>query len=131
MPGRRALILVAVVLALALGPWSAARAQYVMALGDLIAAIQIGDLNEAVEGVHRANVVYVARVSELAGIRVSGERLTRVVARRGGVLRYFRAAIRGAQPAQRALEIHGQTLDQVIYATFTNDRTATLYVDDR
>lgn len=124
-------MLLAAVLMLVLGSSSAARAQYVMDLGSLIAAIQIGDLNEAVEGVHRANVVYVARVSELAGIRVSGERLSRTVARRGGVLRYFRAAIRGAQPAQRALDIHGQTLDQVIYANFTNDRTATLYVDDR
>ncbi len=127
---RNILLLLAAAI-LSLGVSVPARAQYVMDLGNLIAAIQIGDLNDAVEGVHRANRVYVARVSGLAGIRVSGDRLTRVVEQRRGVLRYFRAAIRGAREARKALEIHGHTLDQVIYATFTNDRTATLYVDDR
>lgn len=109
----------------------AARAQYVMDLGSLITAIQVGDLNDAIHGVHRANTVYVARVSQIAGIRVQGERLTRAIERRQRVLWYFQRAIRGARVAMRALEVHGQTLDQVIYATFTNDRTATLYVDDR
>lgn len=118
-------------LILILGLSVAAKAQYVMDLGNLIAAIQVGDLTEAVEGVHRANRVYVARVSELAGISVSGDILTNTIARRQGVLRYFRSAIRGAQEAGRALEIHGESLDDVIYATFTTDRTATLYVDDR
>jgi len=119
------------VLALLFAAPGAARAQYVMDLGSLIAAIQVGDLNDAIHGVHEANTVYVARVSQIAGIRVQGERLTRAIERRQRVLWYFRRAIRGARVAMRALEVHGQTIDQVIYATFTNDRTATLYVDDR
>lgn len=119
------------VLVLALGAAPGARAQYVMDLGSLIAAIQIGDLNEAVEGVNRANRVYVARVSEMAGLSMSGELLTRTIDRRTGVLRYFRAAIRGAPEAKKALEVHGHDLDEVIFATYTNDLTATLYVDDR
>jgi hypothetical protein len=127
---RRFLLLIAAIVALAL-PTAGARAQYVMDIGSLIASIQIGDLTATIEGVHAANRIYVARVSELSGIRVSGERLSRVVATRRGVLRYFRAAIRGSREVQKALEVHGQTLDQVIYATFTSDRTATLYVDDR
>lgn len=119
------------VLALLFAAPGAARAQYVMDLGSLIAAIQVGDLNDAIHGVHEANTVYVARVSQIAGIRVQGERLTRAIERRQLVLWYFRRAIRGARVAMRALEVHGQTIDQVIYATFTNDRTAMLYVDDR
>lgn len=119
------------VLALLLAVPGIARAQYVMDLGSLIAAIQVGDLNDAIHGVHEANTVYVARVSQIAGIRLQGDRLTRAIERRQRVLWYFRRAIRGARVAMRALEVHGQTLDQVIYATFTNDRTATLYVDDR
>lgn len=119
------------VLALLLAVPGVARAQYVMDLGSLIAAIQVGDLNDAIHGVHEANTVYVARVSQIAGIRLQGDRLTRAIERRQRVLWYFRRAIRGARVAMRALEVHGQTLDQVIYATFTNDRTATLYVDDR
>lgn len=125
----RRLLIAVIVALLTLVP--AARAQYVMDVVSLIAAIQIGDLNGAVEGVHQANRVYIARVSELAAISLNSDRLGRVVETRKGVLRYFRAAIRGAREAQKALEVHGHTLDQVIYATFTNDRTATLYVDDR
>jgi hypothetical protein len=118
-------------LAVMLAAPAVARAQYVMDLGSLIAAIQVGDLNDAVEGVHSANSVYVARVSQIAGIRLQGERLTRAIERRQRVIQYFQRAIRGARVAMKALEVHGQTLDQVIYATFTRDRTATLYVDDR
>lgn len=124
----QALLLIAALLLAAPG---VARAQYVMDLGSLITAIQVGDLNDAIHGVHDANTVYVARVSQIAGIRVQGERLTRAIERRQRVIWYFQRAIRGARVAMKALEVHGQTLEQVIYATFTNDRTATLYVDDR
>lgn len=118
-------------LVLAVAPLNAVRAQYVMDVLSLVAALQIGDLNGAVEGVTAANRVYVARVTELSGIKQNGERLTRVVAQRRGVLRYFRYAIRGAPEAMKALEVHGESLDDVIYATYTNDLTATLYVDNR
>ena len=127
----RTILSLLVALVLALGAAPGVRAQYVMDIGNLIAAIQVGDLNDAVEGVHRANRVYVARLSELSGLSTSGDILTRTIVRRQGVLRYFRSAIRGAAEARRALEIHGESLDDVVFATFTNDRTATLYVDDR
>lgn len=123
-----ALLLAAV---LAVTTTGAGRAQFVMDVVTLITEIQRGDLSGVVEGVHAANTVYVARATGLFGISRNGERLTRVVERRDRVLRYFRSAIRGARNAQRALDIHGLTLDQVIWATYTNDGTATLYVDDR
>jgi hypothetical protein len=116
---------------LALVPIAGARAQYVMDIPTLIGELQIGDLTGAVAGVNDANTIYVARVTDLFGIRQNGERLTKVIKMRRAVLRYFRAAIRGAREVKRLLAIHGQTIDQVIYATYTNDRTATLYVDDR
>jgi hypothetical protein len=114
-----------------LTPAAVVRAQYVMDVVSLIGQLQIGDLTGATAGVNDANTIYVARVTDLFGIRQNGERLTRVIAMRRTVLRYFRASIRGAREVKRILAIHGHTIDQVIYATYTNDRTATLYVDDR
>ena len=119
------------VVLLAAGASGAARAQYVMDLGSLIAALRIGDFAGVVEGVHDANTVYVARVSGLAGIRLSGRTLDRTIAARQGVLRHLRAAIGQAPEAMKALERHGHRLDQVIFVTTTKDRTAMLYVDDR
>ena len=116
---------------LMVAPAASVRAQYVMDIVSLIAAIGVADLTEAVDGVNRANRVYIARVTELAGIRINGDRLTRAIERRQRVLDYFRSAIRGGREARRALEIHGEELEDVIYATFTNDLTATLYVDNR
>jgi hypothetical protein len=127
---RQLLIVLLAALAFALPP-ALARAQYVMDSMALIAQLQIGDLGGAVAGVNDANRVYVARLSELQGTRINGARLDRVIAMRARVIRYFQAAIRGAREARKALEVHGQTLEQVVFATFTNDRTATLYVDDR
>ena len=127
----RTIAALALALLLALAPVNGARAQFVMDVLSLVAAIQVGDLTGAVEGVSDANRVYVARVTELSGIRQNGRRLTRVIEQRRGVLRYFRYAIQGAREAMKALETHGESLDDVIFATYTNDRTATLYVDDR
>jgi hypothetical protein len=126
---RLAPLVIAVLFALL--PVAGTRAQYVMDIPTLIGELMIGDLNGAIAGVNDANVVYVARVTDLFGIKQNGERLSRIIAMRRGVLRYFRSAIKGARQVRRVLEIHGQTIDQVIFATYTKDLTATLYVDNR
>lgn len=107
------------------------QAQYVMDLGSLMAALQVADFSGDAERLGSSRRVYVARVSRLAGIRVSGPRLDRLLARRDRVLFYLQASIRQVPEAMKALERHGATLDQVIYLTTTNDGSATLYVDDR
>ncbi|MDP1729756.1 MAG: hypothetical protein Q8L54_00975 [Devosia sp.] len=122
---------IAFALALSFAGAGPAQAQYVMDLGSLIAALRIGDFSGDIENLQKANRVYVERVSRLSGIRVSGDRLDGTVAARRRVLRYLHAIIRQVPEAMKALDRHGQTLDQVIFLTTTNDGTAMLYVDDR
>jgi hypothetical protein len=122
---------IAVAVVLGLAGTGASRAQYVMDLGSLIAALRVGDFSGEVENLSNANRVYVERVSRLSGIKMSGDILDRTIAARGGVLRYLRAIIRQVPEAMKALERHGETLDEVIFLTTTNDGTAMLYVDDR
>jgi len=123
--------LIALVALLNLSGIGMVRAQYVMDLGSLIAALRIGDFSGEIDNLNKANRVYVERVSRLSGIRVSGGTLDRTIEARGSVLRYLRAIIRQVPEAMKALDRHGQTLDEVILLTTTNDGTATLYVDDR
>lgn len=127
---KRIVILAAAIL-LGLGGTSAARAQYVMDLGSLIAALRIGNFSDETENLFNARTIYVERVSRLAGIRLSGERLDRTIEARRRVLFHLRALIRQVPAAMKALERHGERLDDVIFLTTTNDGTATLYVDDR
>lgn len=108
-----------------------AQGQYVMDLGSLITAIRIGDFSGDLDNLDRANTVYVTRVSSIAGIGRQGDRLDSVVAQRGRVLDYLRHIIGMNRAAMRALEIHNESLADVIFITTTNDGTAMLYVDDR
>lgn len=116
-------------LSLAGATW--AQAQYVMDIGSLIIALRIGDFSGDIENLDNARTVYVARVSRLAGIRLSGDRLDRTVEARRRVLFHLQAIVRQSRVAMKALERHGESLDDVIFLTTTNDGTATLYVDDR
>ena len=109
----------------------AAQAQYVMDLGSLMIGLQIGDFSGDVENLSNARTVYVERVSRLSGIRVSGKRLDRIVEARRRVLFHLHAVIRQVPEAIKALQRHGESLEDVIFLTTTNDGTATLYVDDR
>lgn len=119
-----------VVLALMSLP-TAAPAQYVMDIGNLIAALQVGDFSGDLENFDRAQVVYVTRLSRIAGVRVSGARLDRTIASRQRVLSYLRAIIGQSRVAMKALAVHGEDLEDVIFLTTTNDGSAMLYVDDR
>lgn len=123
------LLALAVVAGLA-GPGTV-RAQYVMDLGNLIAAIQVGDFGDDVERLGEARTVYVEGVARLSGMRISGAVLDATLARRARVLAYLRAQVRLVPQAIKALARHRATLDQVIFLTATSDGTATLYVDDR
>ena len=76
-------------------------------------------------------MVYVTRVSRLSGIRIQGERLDRVVADRERALTYLRHIISMNRVAMRALDVHQESLEDVIFLTTTNDGSAMLYVDDR
>lgn len=123
--------MVALAALLALGAAGTARAQFVMDLGSLIAAIRIGDFGDDVEKLGNANNIYVERVSRLSGIRINGDILDNAVAVRWRVLRYLHAQIRQIPGAIKALKLHHATVEQVIFLTATNDGSATLYVDDR
>ena len=50
---------------------------------------------------------------------------------RGRVLSYLRAIIRQNRTAMKALDVHHEALEDVIFLTTTNDGSAMLYVDDR
>jgi hypothetical protein len=110
---------------------TSAQAQYVMDLGSLVIALRIGDFTGDIENLDNARTVYVARVSRLAGIRVGGERLDRTIEARARVLFHLQATVRQSRVAMKALERHGESIEDVIFLTTTNDGTATLYVDDR
>lgn len=121
----------ALVLTLSLMLPGAASAQYVMDLASLITALRIGDFSDDLDNLDRANTVYVTRVSSIAGIRTQGERLDSVVAQRARVLDYLRHIIGMNREAMKALAIHHEALEDVIFLTTTSDGTAMLYVDDR
>lgn len=108
-----------------------ARAQFVMDLGNLIAAIRIGDPGDSVEKLGIANSIYVERVSRLSGIRISGDILDAALDSRWRMLSYLRAQVLQVPQAMKALERHGATVEQVIWLTATNDGSASLYIDDR
>lgn len=110
---------------------TAAPAQYVMDLGNLISALRVGDFSGDLENLDRAQVVYVTRVSRLSGIRIQGGRLDRTIADRERALIYLRHIISQNRVAMRALEVHNENLEDVIFLTTTNDGSAMLYVDDR
>lgn len=110
---------------------SATPAQYVMDIGNLIAGLQVGDFSGDLENFDRAQVVYVTRLSRIAGVRVSGARLDRTIASRQRVLSYLRAIIGQSRVAMKSLAVHGEELEDVIFLTTTNDGSAMLYVDDR
>lgn len=108
-----------------------ALAQYVMDLGSLITALRIGDVMEDVEAFDRANTVYVARVSQISGVSLQGDRLDAVLEDRRRVIGYMQSIVGQSREARRALQIHNESLADVIFVTTTSDGTATLYVDDR
>lgn len=108
-----------------------ALAQYVMDLGSLIGALRLGEVLEDIEEFDRANTVYVARVSKIPGVSLQGGRLDAVLADRRRVIGYMRSIISSSREARRALQIHNEALEDVIFVTTTSDGTATLYVDDR
>jgi hypothetical protein len=110
---------------------TSAPAQYVMDIGNLIMALRVGDFSGDLENLDHAQTVYVARLSQIAGMRVSGGTLDRTIASRQRVLTYLRAIIRQNKAAMKSLAVHGEDLEDVIYLTTTNDGAATLYVDDR
>lgn len=109
-----------------------ALAQTVSTVGNLASTIRFGDLYDQIEGLRHPITVRVTRVSSLAGVRISGERLDRAIAQREGALHSLRRAVRRSRQAMRVLEIHGHTPDQVIWVVGdADDRTAMLFVDDR
>lgn len=104
-------------------------AQYVMDVGSLINALRFGDFSSDLDNLDRAQSVYVTRLTQIAG---SGSAtLDRTIASRAGVLRYLRAIIGQNRLAMKALAIHHEALEDVIFLTTTNDGTAMLYVDNR
>jgi len=110
---------------------AAASAQYVMDIGNLITGLRVGDFSGDMDNLDHARTVYVTRLSQIAGVRVSAPTLDKALASRERVLRYLRAIIKQNRVAMEALEVHHESLDDVIFVTTTNDGTAMLYVDDR
>jgi hypothetical protein len=108
-----------------------APAQYVMDIGNLIAALRVGDFSGDLENLDHAVVVYVTRLSQMSGVRISAKRLDKTIADRERVLSYLRAIIGQNKTAMQALAVHHEALDDVIFLTTTNDGSAMLYVDDR
>ena len=109
----------------------AASAQYVMDIGNLITGLRVGDFSGDMDNLDHARAVYVTRLSQIAGVRVSTPTLDKALASRERVLRYLRAIIKQNRVAMEALEVHHESLEDVIFLTTTNDGTAMLYVDDR
>ena len=110
---------------------SIAPAQYVMDIGNLIGALRVGDFSGDLENLDHAQVVYVTRLSQMSGVRISAAGLDKTIAARERVLIYLRAIIRQNKVAMKALEVHHEALEDVIFLTTTNDGSAMLYVDDR
>jgi hypothetical protein len=109
-----------------------AAAQYVMDLANLARGISMADFRVSdFDNLADAQTVYVTRVSRLAGIKRQGAMLDRAIASSRGALSFLRAMVRQNRVAMRALQVHGEALDDVIFLTTTNDGSAMLYVDDR
>lgn len=109
-----------------------ALAQYVMDLANLARGIGMADFRgRDFDNLADAQTVYVTRVSRLAGIRRQGAMLDRAIASSRGAVHFLQAMVRQNRVAMRALRVHGEALDEVIFLTTTNDGTAMLYVDDR
>lgn len=110
---------------------NAASAQYVMDIGSLIGGIRVGDFSGELDNLDRAQTVYVTRLTQIAGVRISGPTLDRALASRQRVLAYLRYIIGQNRAAMKALAVHHESLEDVIFLTTTSDGTAMLYVDDR
>jgi len=109
-----------------------ASAQYVMDLANLARGIGMADFRARdFDHLADAQTVYVTRVSRLAGIKWQGTMLDRAIASSRGALTFLRAMVAQNRAAMRALHIHGEALEDVIFLTTTNDGSAMLYVDDR
>lgn len=106
-------------------------AQYVMDIGSLINALRVGDFSGDLDNLDQARTVYVTRLTQIAGVRVSGPTLDRTLATRERVLGYLRAIIKQNRVAMKALQVHGESLEDVIFLTTTTDGTAMLYVHNR
>jgi hypothetical protein len=110
---------------------AAVSAQYVMDIGNLISALRVGDFSGDLNNLDQARTVYVTRLTQIAGVRVSGPTLDRTLATRERVLGYLRAIIAQNRVAMKALQVHGESIEDVIFLTTTSDGTAMLYVDNR
>ena len=109
-----------------------ASAQYVMDLANLARGIGMAEFRARdFDNLADAQTVYVTRVSRLAGIKRQGAMLDRAIASSRGALTFLRAMVAQNRAAVRALRIHGEALEDVIFLTTTNDGSAMLYVDDR
>ena len=109
-----------------------ASAQYVMDLANLARGIGMAEFRARdFDNLADAQTVYVTRVSRLAGIKRQGAMLDRAIASSGRALNFLRAVVAQNRNAMRALRIHGEALEDVIFLTTTNDGSAMLYVDDR
>jgi len=108
-----------------------AQAQYVMDVGNLILELRIGDLGDSIEQFDAANTVYVARLSRIPGVRVSQRSLDLALDSRRGMVASLQAIVRQKRLAMKTLEIHHESVEDVVFITTTADGTATLYVDDR
>lgn len=125
---KRLLAILAILIATLPGTVSA---QYVMDIGNLIGALRVGDFSGDMENLDQAREVYVTRLSQMSGVRISAPGLDKTIAARERVLTYLRAIIRQSKVAMKALEVHHEALEDVIFLTTTNDGSAMLYVDDR
>ena len=109
-----------------------ASAQYVMDLANLARGIGMAEFRARdFDNLADAQTVYVTRVSRLAGIKRQGAMLDRAIASSSRALNFLRAVVAQNRNAMRALRIHGEALEDVIFLTTTNDGSAMLYVDDR
>ncbi len=121
--------LLALMTVFALG--GAAQAQYVMDIGNLINALRLADFSGDLDNLDQAQTVYVTRLTQIAGVRNGNRVLDQTLAMREGQLRHLRAIIRQNKAAMKALAIHNEVLEDVVFLTTTNDGTAMLYVDNR
>ncbi len=109
-----------------------ASAQYVMDVANLARGIGMADFrSHDFDNLADAQRVYVTRVSQLGGIKRQGAMLDRAIASSRGALEFLRAMVAQNREAMRALRVHGEALEDVVFLTTTNDGSAMLYVDDQ
>ena len=109
-----------------------ASAQYVMDVANLARGIGMADFRSRdFDNLADAQRVYVTRVSQLGGIKRQGAMLDRAIASSRRALEFLRDMVAQNREAMRALRVHGEALEDVIFLTTTNDGSAMLYVDDR